>query len=107
EKDFLKNEKINMVIHLDPVVTNNAEVSRISAIVDGILKEIDPVITKHDFRAVFGHSNTKLIFDITLPPKFNMPDREISEKINEKLKKYDGNMYAVIMIDRSYTSSVH
>ncbi len=107
EKDFLKNEKINMVIHLDPVVTNNEEVSRISALVDGILKEIDPVITKHDFRVVFGHSNTKLIFDIALPPEFNMPDRKISEKINEKLKKYDGNMYAVIMIDRSYTSSVH
>ncbi len=107
EKDFLKNEKINMVIHLDPVVTNNEEVSRISAVVDGVLKEIDPVITKHDFRAVFGHSNTKLIFDIALPPKFNMPDKKISETINEKLKKYDGNMYAVIMIDRSYTSSVH
>ena len=107
EKDFLKNEKINMVIHLDPIVTNNEEVSRISALVDGVLKEIDPVITKHDFRVVFGHSNTKLIFDISLPPGFNMPDRKISEQINEKLKKYDGNMYAVIMIDRSYTSSVH
>ncbi|MBR3576157.1 MAG: cation transporter [Clostridia bacterium] len=107
EKDFLKNEKINMVIHLDPVVTNNEEVSRISAVVDGILKEIDPVITKHDFRVVFGHSNTKLIFDIALPPGFSVSDRKISERINEKLKKYDGNMYAVIMIDRSYTSSVH
>lgn len=107
EKDFLKNEKINMVIHLDPVVTNNEEISRISSLVDGILKEIDPVITKHDFRAVFGNSNIKLLFDIALPPKFAMADRKISEIINEKLKKYDGNMYAVIMIDRSYTSSVH
>ena len=107
EKDFLKNEKINMVIHLDPVVTNNEEISRISSLVDGILKEIDPVITKHDFRAVFGNSNIKLLFDIALPPKFAMADRKISEIINEKLKKYDGNMYAVIMIDRSDTSSVH
>ena len=107
EKDLLKNEKINMVIHLDPVVTNNEEISRISSLVDGILKEIDPVITKHDFRAVFGNSNIKLLFDIALPPKFAMADRKISEIINEKLKKYDGNMYAVIMIDRSYTSSVH
>ena len=76
-----------MVIHLDPVVTNNEEVSRISALVDGILKEIDPVITKHDFRVVFGHSNIKLIFDITLPPEFAVSDRKISEKMQNFFKK--------------------
>ncbi len=106
EKDFIRDENINLVIHLDPVVTNNEEVNKLSAVVDGILHEIDPVITKHDFRAVFGLAHTKLIFDINLPPGFDMPDNKITELISEKIKKYDDNTDAVIMIDRSYTSTV-
>ena len=53
-------------IHMDPVITGSKELTEIKETVTGILKDIDEVITMHDFRMVQGPTHTNLIFDVAV-----------------------------------------
>ena len=107
EKAFSTDLNINLVIHLDPIVTDDPKVNNLSELVDEILQSIDPVITKHDFRVVFGTTHTNLIFDITVPPGYKTSDQALSDQINAEVQAYDSSLYTVIMVDRSYISTVN
>lgn len=105
EKDFGAQMHINLVIHLDPIVTDNEEINDLSHMVDAVLEGIDPVLSKHDFRVVFGKTHTNLIFDVTVPPKFRLSDKELSESIQAGVHARDKALYCVITLDRSYIST--
>ena len=93
---------INLVIHMDPVVTDNEEINRLKAEIDQIVKGIDTDLSMHDFRAVFGPTHTNLVFDVVVPPAFELTDSQIIQNISEKVKKL-GNYFCVITIDHNYT----
>ena len=78
---------INLVIHMDPVVTDNEEINRLKAEIDQIVKGIDTDLSMHDFRAVFGPTHTNLVFDVVVPPAFELTDSQIIQNISEKAKK--------------------
>lgn len=87
-------------IHMDPVVTNDPKVDTLKSEVAALLAEIDPIISMHDFRIVTGPSHTNLIFDIVLPFKYAIPERELLKLIDEKIMDHYGSEYfAVIQID--------
>lgn len=92
---------INLVIHMDPVVTDNEEINRLKAEIDQIVKGIDTDLSMHDFRAVFGPTHTNLVFDVVVPPAFELTDSQIIQNISEKAKKI-GNYFCVITIDHNY-----
>lgn len=92
---------INLVIHMDPVVTDNEEINRLKAEIDQIVKGIDTDLSMHDFRAVFGPTHTNLVFDVVVPPAFELTDSQIIQNISEKAKKL-GNYFCVITIDHNY-----
>jgi len=102
ERDFLKEEGIHMVIHLDPVVTDNARINELKAIVENIIRDISPKISMHDFRVVFGISHSSLIFDIVVPFEFEMSDDELIQLISDKIHEVNGNYHSVIMVDHHY-----
>jgi len=102
ERDFLKEEGIHMVIHLDPVVTDNARINELKAIVENIIRDISPKISMHDFRVVFGISHSNLIFDIVVPFEFEMSDDELIQLISDKIHEVNGNYHSVIMVDHHY-----
>ena len=41
----------------------------------------------HDFRVVYGPTHSNLIFDIVVPTKFEVSDKELKELLTEKSKK--------------------
>lgn len=92
---------INLVIHMDPVVTDNEKINRLKAEIDQIVKGIDTDLSMHDFRAVFGPTHTNLVFDVVVPPAFELTDSQIIQNISEKAKKL-GNYFCVITIDHNY-----
>lgn len=77
---------INLVIHMDPVVTDNEKINRLKAEIDQIVKGIDTDLSMHDFRAVFGPTHTNLVFDVVVPPAFELTDSQIIQNISEKQK---------------------
>lgn len=99
------NEKLNCeaVIHLDPIDTDNEEVMEMkSKITELIKKEIDEIITIHDFRIVKGNTHTNVIFDAVIPPKYKMTDKEVETKIKDLVKNNFGNYFAVVKVEITY-----
>lgn len=89
-------------IHMDPIVTKDAFVGRLKEQLLTIVKEIDPVISVHDFRVVKGETHTNLIFDVAVPFEFRMRDEEVRESIQAGVKQAMGEeFYTVIQVDKS------
>lgn len=107
ENDFLREEGLHLVLHLDPVETDNEKLSQLKADVIVILAGIDEKITMHDFRAVFGTTHTNLIFDICVPLDYPTPDKELCHRISLEVKKLDEKYNTVITVDRSYDMTVN
>ncbi len=91
------------VIHMDPVSTKDAQTLEIKRVVTEYVKEIDPVLSIHDFRVVKGPTHTNLIFDMVVPFDFAVPDVDLADMVQKKIWKYNPVYFAVIEIDKAYT----
>ena len=100
EKQLAEQFHCLATIHMDPVVTNDPKVDALKEGVLELLHEIDPEITMHDFRIVTGPSHTNLIFDIVVPFKYHMPERDLLKLIDQKVMDHYGSEYfTVIQVD--------
>ncbi len=88
-------------IHMDPIVTNDEEVSEMRAVVRSLVKQIDERLDIHDFRFVRGVTHTNLIFDINAPFEIKMSDSEIKKEIERKVSEYNEVFFTVTTVDRS------
>ena len=100
EQDFLKNEGLAVVIHLDPIVTSDARVSKLRKWISEDVTQIDPRLSIHDLRIVPGENRTNVIFDCYEPYAVEIGEDElktmISQHVSEKFPQY----FCVIKIDR-------
>ena len=105
ERDILRDKNINLVIHLDPVVTDDPIIERYRISVKQALVEIDKTLSMHDFRAVIGDTHNNFIFDVVVPHKCKLSDKEIQHSLKEKLVEDGKECYCVVTYDHSYTSN--
>ena len=89
-------------IHMDPIEADNSEIAQMKCAVAELVRQIDPVISIHDFRMVPGTSHTNLIFDAVIPPDFKLSDNELIDEIKELVHSTWPDRYAVVEIDHSY-----
>ncbi|MCI8524678.1 MAG: cation transporter [Oscillospiraceae bacterium] len=101
ERDFLTRRHIRLVIHYDPVVTDDAELNQMRGVVTETVQAIDSRFTLHDFRMVRGPGHTNLIFDLVIPYERKDEKRALSKLINERIQQVDRQYYAVITFDDS------
>lgn len=104
ERDFAREMGIHLVIHLDPVVTDDETTNGLHEMVVTCIQEISPVLSIHDFRAVAGNSHTNLIFDVCAPYDVKLTDAEITSMIIQKIREIDEKYFCVIVVDRDMTS---
>lgn len=90
------------VVHMDPIVTDDAVTARTFVTLVRIVTGVDERLSLHDFRMVAGPTHTNLIFDVVVPHRFNMTDNELRHVLSERVKAHDKTWNAVINIDRSY-----
>ncbi|HYH03778.1 MAG TPA: cation-efflux pump, partial [Bacillota bacterium] len=93
---------IHMVIHLDPVITDDPKTNELKDKVAQIISQISPDISMHDFRVVWGVSHSNLIFDVVVPFNFQWSDDELNRMISDRICQLDSRYYSVITIDHSY-----
>lgn len=105
EYDFLHDLNIHLVIHLDPIVTDDERVNHLKEQVTSIVKTVSEELSIHDFRVVFGNTHSNLLFDIMVPFSFSMSDKELCHVIDQKVKQLNETYHTVITIDRSYIST--
>ena len=91
------------VIHMDPVCTKDEQTLELKNVVTNIVKEVDPVLSIHDFRVVKGPTHTNLIFDMVVPFDFSLSDVDVADRVQNKIWKYNPVYFAVIEIDKAYT----
>ncbi len=104
EREISESFGIQLVIHHDPVVTDDPELNELYAYVMNVVIGIDPSLTIHDFRLVRGPTHTNLIFDVVVPCGWSTPHAALADEIAARIKQRDESLYAVITIDSSYIS---
>lgn len=106
EQNFLKEHNIHMVIHLDPVVVDDPRTNELKAQVAAIISRIDPRLSMHDFRVVWGLTHSNLIFDVVVPFDFQWSDEELIRLITDRIHMINASYNPVIAIDHSYVPGV-
>ena len=103
EKELRTSLGCEAVIHMDPVVTDDGITTETRQRVAALVRCIDDAITIHDFRMVTGPTHTNVIFDAVIPHNFRLSDAEVAEKIQTAVGTLDGNFFAVVNVEKSYT----
>lgn len=102
EQEVKKRFGIELVIHMDPVETNNDKVKALKEAMANIINSIDKSLTIHDFRVVDGPTHTNLVFDVVIPHGFEMREDVLKQLINDKINENDNRYRCVITIDKCY-----
>jgi len=102
ERDFLKDLGIHLVIHLDPIITDDERTNALKAALHERVTRISREINMHDFRVVWGVTHSNLIFDIAVPFEFVMSDGELVQRITEQVRDMDETYRAVVTVDHNY-----
>ena len=100
ERECLRSHGIHLVIHYDPVITDDPELNRVKAVVEEILAGFDDRLAIHDFRMVPGNGHTNLIFDVSTPPQRMKDQQHIRQTLEDTLlRREQRKYYAVITFD--------
>jgi cation diffusion facilitator family transporter len=87
ERCCLEQYNIHLVIHYDPVVTDDPELKRLKDVVQQLLRQIDGKISIHDFRMLSVDGNIRLFFDAALPPERMEQKDAVRQRLEELLKE--------------------
>lgn len=99
ERECFASHGVQLVIHYDPIVTDDPELSRLRELVDSVLLRYDQRLKSHDFRMVRGNGHTNLIFDIALPDDLRSKESAIKEYLDDALSDDSMTYYTVITFD--------
>jgi len=103
ERDFL-HEGLNMIVHPDPIVSENTADGQINAELNRIVGEIDERISVHDVRVVKCPDVEKVIFDCVIPPDSGIEEAELTEEITRFLRVAYPDCRCIITFDSGYAS---
>lgn len=103
EREVSKKLGIFLVIHMDPVEIRDERVLNVRDSVEQILKELDPEVSFHDFRMVWGEHQINVIFDILVPFSYDKEkQKHLKKDIRARMKDLDSRYTCVITVDKSY-----
>lgn len=102
EREISEQMDVTMLIHLDPVVTDNQRVEEARKQLAACLHSICPRYSMHDFRMIEGKEQIRLIFDVTIPYDDKTEESEIVAVIRQKMREISPLYSCTITIDRSF-----
>ncbi len=104
EREVNQEMGIELIIHMDPVITDDENVRKTRESISEIVSKISSELTMHDFRMVVGKTHTNLIFDVVLPFDFEHTEKEMAKLIQSDVFRTLGReYYCVINFDKNYT----
>lgn len=87
ERQCLLCHNVHLVIHYDPVITDDPEMRRLKEETARLLRQQDPRLSLHDFRMVQGRKHMNLVFDVPLPSGLRGREETIRAGIEAALNK--------------------
>lgn len=104
EQEISEELGIHLVIHMDPINTDDVVVQRTQSQILEVITELHEELTIHDFRIVGGESHKNLIFDLVVPYEYDEKMAQaLSKEVAQEIKERYPNYNAVIYIDRAYS----
>lgn len=97
ERECLDKLKVHLVIHYDPIITDDAGLVELRKHVQKILCEYDDRLLLHDFRVAEGKEERKLIFDIARPDRLQKEEDKIREFLDRELSNIDEHTYCTVI----------
>ena len=106
EKEVKEELNVELVIHMDPIETNNETLMEYVKILKEVVSEIDDSIRFHDVRLVIGETHKNLIFDLLVSFEFKYTDEELISLVKTKIREKDPIINCVIQIDKDYVENI-
>ena len=103
ERDFQRDLGIHLVIHLDPVVTEDERTNKLRDQVRKLMHVVYPQASVHDFRVVWGVTHSNVVFDIAVPFSLKETDQQIKERVDQAVRTLDPDYRTVVTVDREST----
>ena len=97
ERQCLSSHNVHLVIHYDPVVTDDPELQRLKERCQALLQRQDQRLTLHDFRMIQGKLHMNLVFEVALPSDLQQRQREIRSELECALSREENRVYHVII----------
>ena len=95
ERECLRSHGVHLMIHYDPVVTDDPALTALKERTAASLAAWDHRLSLHDFRMVPGRSHMNLVFDVSLPAELQGQEQVIAQQIGEELNGQDSMKYHV------------
>ncbi|BDR70806.1 cation diffusion facilitator transporter [Clostridium tetani] len=106
EKEISEKLNLELVIHMDPINSDNKEINSIQKEVEEILLKYPTIKSFHDFRVVGSGEFKNLIFDIVIDYSVPFTDelhKNLKDNISKDIKKIHPSYNTIITIDRDFT----
>jgi cation diffusion facilitator family transporter len=104
ENQISKKLGIHLIIHMDPVNINDAEVNETRKEILKAISEIPEIISMHDFRIVGESEYKNILFDVVISNEVHPSyEKELKNKLKDLIKKSHPEYNLIIGIDRDYT----
>ena len=85
ERQCMQLHNIHLVIHYDPVITDDPELQRLKLVTQSLLTRIDQRISLHDFRMLTVENQARIFFDVALPADLMDRKDSIKQRLDEML----------------------
>ncbi len=95
ERECLRSHNVHLVIHYDPVVTDDPELTELKGRVSALLSVRDARLSLHDFRMVQGRKHMNLVFDVAMPHDLRGQEQEIQQNVEDALNREGQKVYHV------------
>lgn len=102
ERQISKDLNVHLVIHMDPICTDNKEVLKLKEKVEDILQKNENIHSMHDFRVIGDKEIKTLIFDVVVNDKSDCSNEDITKYIKDEIKKLHPSYKCILTIDRNY-----
>ena len=106
ERECLRSHNIHLVIHYDPIITDDPELQRLKEETLRLLQQQDERLTLHDFRMIQGRKHMNLVFDVPLPNDLLNKKQEIRQYVEEALND-DGPLAYHVKITFDHAAYAH
>ena len=107
EKEVGTEMKMFLVIHMDPVDTQDPLTQIVKAQLTEVIQAIPEILSVHDVRVVPGVTHHNILFDIVVAAGTEASDTLVKAKVTALLKEYNPMYNTVIEVDRNYAGEVH
>ncbi|MCI8687142.1 MAG: cation transporter [Lawsonibacter sp.] len=101
ERELKARHHIETCIHMDPVV-RDGRTEDLRQQAARLARNIDPLLSIHDFRVTAGPIHTNILFDVVVPYGFRLTDAQVRTALTQGLKGLSDRYFPVIQVDHSY-----